>query len=218
MGDRLAEMGISVNQDLSALPPEWADTLKTGFEQATAESFRSSLRGAVKESVTGSVRLELDRSRSANLRAGGGGAYDLGVSVGQGIESGLNASKGRVGRAASNLANEVAKQTRFTLQINSPSKVMRELGRGAGDGMVLGLHDRERDVVNATRAMVGQMPTAASMAAQSVSAPPSAAPTFTGRLYLDSGEFVGMVRGVADDAVRDGKGSTAAAVAGGVVH
>ncbi|NHN45100.1 hypothetical protein [Microcella frigidaquae] len=125
------------------------------------EGFRSGLRST--RSGLDAISDEFAEEAERNGRRGGGGAFDLGQSVGDGLEAGLNAARGRVGRAASNLANEVKKQTQLTLETNSPSKVAREFGQFYGDGLVLGMRDRQSSVATAASMLAGVIPVATSM-------------------------------------------------------
>ena len=180
MQDRLAELGIEVDQDLSALPYDWADTLEWDTEQAMGEGFRSNLRGTARDAVTGGLVPGIQEShrevRAQNKigieeleqqfksAAGSRDFFNFGSSIGDGIKQGLDESKTKVGNAATGLADVVKQRVKFALQIRSPSRVMRELGQQSGDGLVLGLHDRESAVsrqVDAIANLVAFAPTRA---------------------------------------------------------
>lgn len=76
-------------------------------------------------------------------------AYSAGQSVGQGLANGINSKASAVAAAAGNLAERAAAAQRYALGINSPSRVTRKIGNSIGEGNVLGMQDKERDVENA---------------------------------------------------------------------
>lgn len=63
----------------------------------------------------------------------------LGRNVGEGLIEGIRAIMPRVAAQASALAGTIEKQVRFTLDIHSPSRVMKSLGVYTGEGLNLGL-------------------------------------------------------------------------------
>lgn len=89
-------------------------------------------------------------------------AYDTakgwGESVGEGLAKGMEAKYGRVGDAALGLATKTTTKIKGKsgLNINSPSKVMEELGKFAVEGFVIGL-DNSKLVSKAVERMI--MPT-----------------------------------------------------------
>jgi|GEM_PF-2401633 len=176
------------------------------------ESFRGALRST--KSGLGEISTELDKQKSANLRRGGGGAYDLGVSVGDGFESGINSTKSKIGKAAAGLGTAAKNSLQFELKINSPSKVFEEIGRGTVEGYVKGVSAEQRTVQAAMRSMSS---TSVSSVVSPTSSGAAAAPIYVQNPF--TGEYLlARARAVADDAVRDGKASTAQAIAGGVVR
>ena len=61
----------------------------------------------------------------------------------------MNSKAGEVSAAASRLANAAAEAQRSSLMINSPSKVTRAIGQSIGEGNVMGMQDKEKDVEDA---------------------------------------------------------------------
>ena len=63
----------------------------------------------------------------------------LGVDTAKGLINGLNSMKGGVAAEAAKLAKTITKTIKSTLKIKSPSRVMLELGKFTGEGLVVGL-------------------------------------------------------------------------------
>ena len=61
----------------------------------------------------------------------------------------MNSKAGEVAAAAANLAARAAEAQRYSLQINSPSRVTRAIGQSIGEGNIMGMQDKERDVEDA---------------------------------------------------------------------
>lgn len=135
------------------------------------EGFRTALRatrGGLDE-LTG----EFDRAASANLRAGGGGAFDAGLSLGDGLAGGIERSGSKANAAATRLARGVVGAIRTELEIRSPSRVMEQLGEYSGDGLAKGLRNRQSDVAAAAMMLARVVPVSGAGAAVSASAAPA---------------------------------------------
>ena len=63
-----------------------------------------------------------------------------------GLVSGLESGQVRVSEAAKKLVNSAKRTLTFTLQIKSPSRVMRKIGRFTGEGFALGMKDERKNV------------------------------------------------------------------------
>ncbi len=63
----------------------------------------------------------------------------VGRSAMSGLNAGLNAGSGAVLATANRIANQVAATMRKALDINSPSKVMAEVGRWIPEGLAVGI-------------------------------------------------------------------------------
>ena len=70
-------------------------------------------------------------------------SYNMGYYVGKGLYNGLNSWKGYIESLMKYICNSLTKTAKVTLQIASPSKIMRKLFGYAGEGMYLGLADYE---------------------------------------------------------------------------
>lgn len=216
MGDRLAELGIEVEQDLSALPPRWGGALEASMVPSIDEGFRSGLRAT--KSGLESIEEEFDKAAEAN-RANSrsrGGSFDAGASFGEGLAKGIASKDLEVGRAARNIARTAERSIRSALEIRSPSRVARRDGAFWTEGVALGMTDEVGRVERAARQVAGAalLPTSRYMSTSQAGQMPAiyVQNPFTGEYLL------ARTRTVADEAVRDGKESTAAAVAGGVVR
>lgn len=67
--------------------------------------------------------------------------YNIGIDIGDGMVSGMNASQRRVARAAANLAIQAIGSARNTLDSHSPSRVFQEIGQDTGEGFELGIEE-----------------------------------------------------------------------------
>ncbi len=75
------------------------------------------------------------------------------TNFGQGLINGLSSKQSGIMAKARSIANSVAATMRKALGIASPSRVMREVGRFTGEGMVLGLQDMSGEVTRASKAL-----------------------------------------------------------------
>lgn len=74
---------------------------------------------------------------------------ELGLAMDQGLAAGINAGASNVINAAVSTALAAYNAAKAALDINSPSKVFRELGRYIDEGWSLGIQDKEGTVVSA---------------------------------------------------------------------
>ena len=125
------------------------------------EGFRAGLRAT--RAGLDEIEGEFDRAASANLRAGAGGAFDAGLSLGDGLAGGIERSGSKANAAATRLARGVVGAIRTELEIRSPSRVMEQLGEYSGDGLAKGLRNRQSDVAAAASLLAGVVPVATSM-------------------------------------------------------
>ncbi|WP_317725154.1 phage tail tape measure protein [Clostridium tetani] len=78
-------------------------------------------------------------------------AREWGINLGQGLSNGINESRGLVHDAALKTAEDINNKTRKTLGINSPSKVMMEIGKFINEGLGIGI-EQNKDIP--TKAMI----------------------------------------------------------------
>ena len=69
----------------------------------------------------------------------------------QGLINGIKAMGGKVVGAIGSVVNSAVSSAKKLLGIKSPSRVFRQIGDDTGEGLVLGLQDKESDVVKASK-------------------------------------------------------------------
>ena len=75
----------------------------------------------------------------------------VGKSMIQGLINGIKSMGSRVVGAIGSVVKSAVSSAKKALGINSPSRVFRQIGDDTGEGLVLGLKDRETDVVKASK-------------------------------------------------------------------
>lgn len=136
----------------------YMESLQAGIDQNLGGP-----QGAVSSALRGMNAVAV-RETEIGQRRGGGGSFDAGVNFGVGLAEGIKATKGTIELAAANAANAARKSIERELDINSPSRVMEQLGRYAGDGLVKGLRGSESGVAVAARSMAAQIVPAVAVA------------------------------------------------------
>ena len=91
-----------------------------------------SKKGSVVTTISGIMRNVLTAAGSVDFKP-------VGSNIVGGILSGLNARKNSLLATAGSIANSISTKIRAALQINSPSRVMMEIGEFTAAGMELGL-------------------------------------------------------------------------------
>ncbi|BBC29992.1 hypothetical protein SGFS_012860 [Streptomyces graminofaciens] len=130
--------------------------------------------------------------------------YDAGKNAGKGFLAGLISQEKALQKQMDKLGKQLVSSIKRALKIKSPSAVMRDqVGKQLGAGLVQGMD----------RSLVDVQAAGARMSAAAISAawggPPAATTAgagggaFTGDLYLDSGQFLGAVRGTVTPMIRD---------------
>ena len=69
----------------------------------------------------------------------------------QGLINGIKAMGSKVAGAIGSVVNSAVSSAKKLLGIKSPSRVFRQIGDDTGEGLVLGLKDKETDVVKASK-------------------------------------------------------------------
>jgi len=130
--------------------------------------------------------------------------YDAGKMASKGFLTGLISQEAALTKQMNKLGAQLVASIKRALKIKSPSQVMRDqVGKLVGAGLVQGMDHTLVDV----RAAGARMSAAADSAAWG--RPPAGAVMgvaggeFTGQLYLDSGVFLGAVRGTVQPLIRD---------------
>lgn len=81
------------------------------------------------------------------------GFYSAGSNAGAGFVSGLNSWATAAGQAAASMANAAKAAAMSALDEHSPSKVFEWIANMAGEGMIIGFHEKEKDVARASDSM-----------------------------------------------------------------
>ncbi|MFH8926400.1 hypothetical protein ACH4D4_05025 [Streptomyces pristinaespiralis] len=173
-----------------------------GWEVSSmARAELSELVAAVNQKINEAVaRVAALPSRAAGaLRGARSYLYSAGVNLVLGLMDGILARASSVAAAAKGVVERAIAAAKGALGINSPSRVFREIGEQTGQGLVIGLDDMRHDVAKSMGSLVG-VPTMklSSMANLSTVPAGGASAAFTGNLYLESGELLGVVSGVMD--------------------
>jgi TP901 family phage tail tape measure protein len=125
--------------------------------------------------------------------------YDSGKQAGKGFLSGLKAQQASITKLMEAIAKSMVATLKKELGIHSPSKITYGIGEFTGIGIEEGLLSRVRHVEGAaSRLAVAAVPAprgSGSGTARAASTAPATGGEFTGNLYLDSGELLGVVRG-----------------------
>ena len=75
----------------------------------------------------------------------------IGKSMIQGLINGIKSMGSSVVGAIGSVVKSAVSSAKKALGINSPSRVFRQIGDDTGEGLVLGLKDKETDVVKASK-------------------------------------------------------------------
>lgn len=101
-------------------------------------------------------------------RVGGQGMRQAGIDTATGFGDGIAANQGYAEDAAKQMAENVVGTLRGTLRIQSPSRVMRELGSQTVEGYVLGIKDGRAETAAAIQSLISLDGSAASSSSPSM--------------------------------------------------
>ena len=109
-------------------------------------------------SVSSTVKNAISQAVSA-VRSYYSSMYSAGSYVASGLAAGIRAGTPAAVSAARSMASQVEQAARTNLQINSPSKVFMDIGRGVGEGLEKGIADKNQTsrVLNATVGLAGDV-------------------------------------------------------------
>jgi TP901 family phage tail tape measure protein len=129
--------------------------------------------------------------------------FDAGKNASKGFLAGLISQEKALQKQMDKLGKSLVTAIKRALKIKSPSQVMRDqVGKQLGAGLVQGMDRSLADVQAA-----GHRMSAAAISAAWGGPPPAVARDgggqFTGELYLDSGVFLGAVKGTVTPMIRD---------------
>ena len=83
---------------------------------------------------------------------------NIGKDVTEGMAEGIEDGAPKAVDAAGNMADDMTKKTKQTLQTHSPSKVFTDIGKDTADGLALGVTNNINKVLDAVRKVATQMP------------------------------------------------------------
>ena len=83
---------------------------------------------------------------------------NIGKDVTDGMAEGIEDGAPKAVDAAGNMADDMTKKTKQTLQTHSPSKVFTDIGKDTADGLALGVTNNINKVLDAVRKVATQMP------------------------------------------------------------
>jgi|GEM_PF-2434874 len=136
------EMRNSINKTVNEIPPIVARAM-AAMNKALSSGMRTA-NSIVREGV------RVLNNTMSTLRDS---FHFAGLNAMRGLNQGLLNGRAQVMNTARNIANDVAKTMRQALDINSPSRVMMEIGKFAGEGLEIGLNDSISDVRQVSRAL-----------------------------------------------------------------
>ncbi len=156
LGDALAAVGGRIYTEF-----------QSPFRNAAAEI--STLCTGIADSVAGSALQVMPSAQATKnnillpLRETVSEGRTIMGNFGQGLINGLTSKQSSIFAKAKYIAENVAATMRKSLGIASPSRVMREVGRFTGEGMVLGLQDMSGEVEKASKGLAQSAVTTASV-------------------------------------------------------
>lgn len=115
---------------------------------ATAEALAKASKATIDQINTTQTAIDNQSKKLGNAAADS--LFRAGKSVVDGLIEGLKTRKKDVTDAIGGIAAELIARIKKDLKIHSPSRLMRELFRFVGHGMVLGLHDSVKGVGDAS--------------------------------------------------------------------
>lgn len=133
----------------------------------------------------------------------------VGSAIGAGLNTGVNGWVSTVAQTARNLVSAAIKAAHDEADSHSPSRKMIRLGNYMGDGVSIGMDQRQDRVQSSARDLIGRAVTSASKIPVSAALAASVAPSAAAggalpsslRLVVDGYEFSAYVEGKADDRV-----------------
>ena len=142
---------------------KFADSFKNGSSKVT-----SGIKSMVKNSTSAITNKAGDFKTAGTkcmtrlvdaIKSHYSSMYSAGSYIASGLEAGIRAGTPNAVAAAKSMASQVEQAARTNLQINSPSKVFMDIGRGVGEGLEKGIADKNQTsrVMNATVGLAGDV-------------------------------------------------------------
>lgn len=175
---------------------------EAGVEQGTEAA--KALAGASDAQLKQLNKLQSDLAATASKTGTtvADAMYSAGIQSAKGLVAGLKKEKKSIEQVMIDIAKGMQKAIKKALGIHSPAKKMMPVGVNTVRGILLGT-DREKPRLDAAMRSLVAAP-AMPVGAGALAAASAGGARFEGDLYLDSGEFLGRVRGEAADVV-DGR-------------
>ena len=158
----------------------------TGKFKSAAENLMNNFKSGVesKKSAITSVISNMLTAARTSVASQSGSFYTAGANAAQGFVNGLNSKNSAIRTAAVNIANTAVNAIKNTMNIASPSKVMRQMGDYAVQGFVLGLTDDIDNVAKVGEELAKMTMLALSTALDLVESSDDLTPTITPVLDL----------------------------------
>ncbi len=150
----LEDLGIVLDQGnvyFGEAGERYMESLRAGLEANVGGP-----QGAVSAALRG-MNAAARRETEIGQRRGGGGSFDAGVNVGEGLAAGIDSTGSTVNRAVARLTRGVVGTIRTELNIQSPSRVMMQLGRYTAEGYARGIDAEARTVAASASAMLSAL-------------------------------------------------------------
>lgn len=176
IGIQLSNLVRAVSEKAAQLVTSFLDKIRKGGDDAVAD-FRS---------LPGRIASSLGNTATHLIQAG--------ADLVQGFIDGIASKIGRLREIAQELANTVAGSVKDFLGIQSPSRLMREVGNDTMDGMILGIADKVPDLRSELQGVAALAPSFALPNGQTLRLPDfgaSAAPAV--QVFIGNEEFNGHI-------------------------
>ena len=165
-------------EDRNAYAKKWNKAYKGA--RKTAEEQLKAMHDASNKEIEG-ILSDAD-SKGANFKTAFG---NLGINAANGYINALRDKIDEVKAAAKELADATSGTVESELEIESPSKVMRKIGKYAGEGLSLGIEDEVSSAVKASKELIDSVVGASQSAVKSaeLAVPDMSAATQTMKSY-----------------------------------
>ena len=159
-----SKMGINLALDATA----WEYSKKVRQAQKELKALQESL-GELQDTRKGveselGIVTDLFNTYSEELKNAVAASEEYGKNIAQGLARGMNSGSGIVAKSARDLAKLTEVNISDELEIRSPSRKTRRLGKFAGEGLALGVEDAMPDVEEALNRLTKQFDIEAELA------------------------------------------------------
>ncbi|MGY3717071.1 tape measure protein [Sutcliffiella cohnii] len=145
--DSAAELAVVADMSESELK-RFAELMDTGAEVAT-DSLKTSLGEGFEDAVDVMVKFVDDGSQTLREKIKSSGFDEIGNMVPEGLIGGIEDGIPGVEKASADMSDKAIQSSKKALDINSPSRVFRDMGTNITDGMVLGINNGTSKVIQA---------------------------------------------------------------------